>query len=183
MQTGCVRGPKPDKRDLAEHTFKSWRGWSKEIARFAVARCNDRQLCVHHKRSFLACLAVLCGVAEAVGQLTNHMTVEDLRHLRLPDVVLESATPVAPALRKNPHAAAYVKVKGVIGGNIRFELLLPDAWNGRFVMGGGGGFVGTVQNRREIRSIAVMRRSAPTPGTSGSPATWPVGRWTIWRRS
>ena len=37
-------------------------------------------------------------------------------------------------------------MKGVIGGNIRFELLLPKAWNGRFVMGGGGGFVGTVQN-------------------------------------
>ena len=72
--------------------------------------------------------------------------MEDLRHLRLPDVVLESATPVAPDLQKNPHAAAYVEVKGVIGGNIRFELLLPEAWNGRFVMGGGGGFVGTVQN-------------------------------------
>jgi feruloyl esterase len=37
-------------------------------------------------------------------------------------------------------------VKGVIGGHIRFELLLPDTWNGRFVMGGGGGFVGTIQN-------------------------------------
>jgi feruloyl esterase len=53
---------------------------------------------------------------------------------------------VAPDLQKNPHAAAYVEATGVIGGNIRFELLLPDAWNGRFVMGGGGGFVGTVQN-------------------------------------
>ena len=74
------------------------------------------------------------------------MALDDLRHLRLPDVVLESATPVAPDLQKNPHAAACVQVTGVIGGNIRFELLLPDAWNGRFVMGGGGGFVGSVQN-------------------------------------
>src|SRR6185369_7175589 len=40
----------------------------------------------------------------------------------------------------------YVEVKGVIGEHIRFELLLPDDWNGRFVMGGGGGFVGTIQN-------------------------------------
>jgi feruloyl esterase len=98
------------------------------------------------KPTFLVCLVVLCGVARASGQSTNHITLEDLRHLRLPDVVLESATAVIPDLQKNPHAAPHVQVKGVIGGSIRFELLLPDAWNGRFVMGGGGGFVGTVQN-------------------------------------
>jgi feruloyl esterase len=40
-------------------------------------------------------------------------------------------------------------VAGVIETEINFELLLPDAadWNGRFLMGGGGGFVGTVQNQ------------------------------------
>jgi len=98
------------------------------------------------ERSVFVSLVVLCSVARACGQSTNHITLEDLRHLRLPEVVLESATLVAPDLQKNPHAAAYVEARGVIGGNIRFELLLPDAWNGRFVMGGGGGFVGTVQN-------------------------------------
>jgi len=101
------------------------------------------------KRSVLVCLAVLCGVARAGGQSSHHITLEDLRHLRLPDVVLESAMAVSPDHQKNPHAATYVEVKGVIGGNIRFELLLPEAWNGRFVMGGGGGFVGTVQNSAE----------------------------------
>src|SRR5665213_1288549 len=98
------------------------------------------------KRSFFVCLALVGGVAGAAGQSTNHLSLEDLRQVRLPDVVLESAAPVEPDLQKHPHAAAYVDVKGVIGGNIRFELLLPEAWNGRFVMGGGGGFVGTVQN-------------------------------------
>ncbi len=47
---------------------------------------------------------------------------------------------------KDSYKASHVKVDGTIGGSIRFELLLPDDWNGRFVMGGGGGFVGTVQN-------------------------------------
>jgi feruloyl esterase len=37
-------------------------------------------------------------------------------------------------------------VAGVIGPEIRFELLLPKNWNGKFVMGGGGGFVGSVVN-------------------------------------
>jgi hypothetical protein len=98
------------------------------------------------KRIVFVCLVVLCGAARAGGQSAQHIALEDLRRLRLPDVVLESAKSVAPDPRKDPHAAAYVEATGVIGGDIRFELLLPEAWNGRFVMGGGGGFVGTVQN-------------------------------------
>ena len=58
---------------------------------------------------------------------------------QLPDVNLTSATfESAPV----PHC----KVAGVIGPEIHFELLLPETWNGKFVMGGGGGFVGSVMN-------------------------------------
>jgi feruloyl esterase len=58
---------------------------------------------------------------------------------QLPDVAITSVTQeAAPA----PHC----KVAGVIGPEIHFELLLPDEWNGKFVMGGGGGFVGLVIN-------------------------------------
>jgi feruloyl esterase len=98
------------------------------------------------KRSFLVWSVVMYGLARAAGETTNHLTIEELKNLRLPDVVLESATQVVPDPGKDPHGAAYVEVNGVIGGDIRFELLLPNTWNGRFVMGGGGGFVGTVQN-------------------------------------
>src|SRR5262252_6074308 len=86
------------------------------------------------------------AVPIAPAQSANHIKIEELRGVTLPDVVLESVTAVTPDLQKNPHAATHVQVKGIIGGHIRFELLLPDAWNGRFAMGGGGGFVGTVQN-------------------------------------
>jgi len=89
----------------------------------------------------------LDGTTGAVlAQSTNRLTLEELRRARLPDVVLQSATNVSPDRLKNPQAAPYVEVKGTIGGSIRFELLLPENWNGRFVMGGGGGFVGSVQN-------------------------------------
>ena len=49
--------------------------------------------------------------------------------------------PLAPL---PPHC----KVTGAIETEINFELHLPlpEAWNGRFAMGGGGGFVGTVSN-------------------------------------
>jgi hypothetical protein len=98
------------------------------------------------KRNLVAALIIICGASVARGQTTTHVSIDELRKLQLPDVVLESARPVTPDLEKNPNAAAYVEIKGIIGGNIRFELLLPEAWNGGFAMGGGGGFVGSVQN-------------------------------------
>lgn len=91
-------------------------------------------------------LFLLCGSGLTHSQTAPHLAIDELRNLQLPDVVLEPATQVTPDHEKNPNAAAYVEVKGIIGGTIRFELLLPESWNGAFTMGGGGGFVGTIQN-------------------------------------
>src|SRR5437868_7132160 len=101
---------------------------------------------LHMKRGFLITLIILRCAGSACAETTNRLSIEELRQTRLPEVVLESVTQVTPDAQNKPNAAAYIEVKGVIGEHIRFELLLPDAWNGRFVMGGGGGFVGTVQN-------------------------------------
>jgi feruloyl esterase len=64
---------------------------------------------------------------------------EKLTTLKLPDVkITESVTySVAPL---------YCRVVGIIGKEIKFELVLPSEWNGIYVMGGGGGFVGSIQN-------------------------------------
>src|SRR5712672_21733 len=95
------------------------------------------------KRQLLVHLLLLCALATARADTTNHITIEELRQLRLPDVVLQSVEHKTPAAKNSkPH----VEVTGVIGDHIHFELLLPDDWNERFAMGGGGGFVGTVQN-------------------------------------
>jgi len=101
--------------------------------------------------------------------------------LRLPDVVLEKVEADAP---KDPPGAGDVQVQGVIGGNIRFELLLPERWNGRFVMGGGGGFVGSVQNaaRDSVnRNYATVRHRYRPRVAAGLPG--PLGRGTMSRRS
>jgi len=58
---------------------------------------------------------------------------------KLPDVTITSVT-------QETQYAPHCKVAGVIGPEIRFELLLPEKWNGKFVFGGGGGFVGSVVN-------------------------------------
>ena len=64
---------------------------------------------------------------------------EELANLRIPDVTISQVEQVQEPV---PHC----KVTGVIGSEINFELLLPEKWNSRFAMGGGGGFVGSVQN-------------------------------------
>ena len=98
------------------------------------------------KRTPLLGLVFFCAAVSVRAAATNHISIKELREVRLPDVLVESVTSVTPDAQKKPKAAAYLQVQGVIGGHIRFELLLPDSWNGRFVMGGGGGFVGTIQN-------------------------------------
>lgn len=81
-----------------------------------------------------------------------------LRSLRLPDVRITEAAPAAPGgAITTPHC----RVSGVIGREIRFTVWLPDEWNQRFLMGGGGGFVGSVQNQ----ALASLNQGYATAGT------------------
>jgi len=74
------------------------------------------------------------------------LEVPALAELQLPDVRITAVEHREPSTEPREPKVGHVKVDGVIGKAIRFEVLLPDAWNGRFAMGGGGGLVGTVQN-------------------------------------
>ncbi|MBN4046736.1 tannase/feruloyl esterase family alpha/beta hydrolase [bacterium AH-315-P07] len=89
---------------------------------------------------------------------------EALKNLQLPDVKIESIHHV-------DGDGAHYDVDGVIGGTIKFELLLPDDWNKRFAMGGGGGFVGSVQNgaRSSVkRGFATVGTDTGHQGSDGS---------------
>ena len=47
----------------------------------------------------------------------------------------------------DPDAGAYCKFIGVVDQEITFEVDLPlSGWNGKFLMGGGGGFIGNLQS-------------------------------------
>jgi len=72
-----------------------------------------------------------------------------------------------PAAGANP---AHCRVQGTIDTEIHFELLLPleDAWNGRYVMGGGGGFVGSVQNSAQSNLAGTQTALALGYATSGT---------------
>ncbi|MFP6616328.1 MAG: tannase/feruloyl esterase family alpha/beta hydrolase [Candidatus Hydrogenedentota bacterium] len=86
---------------------------------------------------FQVFLLVLClsGSASAASQRSD----KALKDMKLPDVEIIS-------IQHIDGEASHYDVDGIIGGTINFELLLPDDWNDRFAMGGGGGFVGSVQN-------------------------------------
>src|SRR5262245_25245130 len=64
-----------------------------------------------------------------------------LSALKLPDVAITDATAMQS---EGPVTVPHCRVRGVIGTEINFELLLPEQWNKKFVMGGGGGFVGSI---------------------------------------
>jgi len=99
--------------------------------------------------------------ATAAGQAAvEHAECSHLKMLRLPDVQISEAVSV-PAATTGAVRAAHCRVTGVIGTEIRFALLLPDAWNRKFLMGGGGGFVAGIDNQAQ----AVVNDGYATVGT------------------
>lgn len=108
----------------------------------------------------------------AVAELMPAHTPADLLSFQLPDVSIAAATP----MEASDQGAAHVRVDGVIGGSIRFELLLPEDWNGRFAMGGGGGLVGSVQN--SVRDS--VNKGYATAGTdTGHEGRGTDGSWAL----
>lgn len=92
--------------------------------------------------------AVAYGTPSAQTAPVEHAECSHLMMLRLPDVKIAGAVAVPPAT-SGPVRVAHCKVTGVIGSEIHFALLMPDAWNHRFLMGGGGGFVASVDNQAQ----------------------------------
>jgi Tannase and feruloyl esterase len=130
------------------------------------------------KRRIVAGIAIACvlpagqRLIDAAGQ-TARPSCAQLTTLRLPDVSVSEAAAV-PAATSGPIRAAHCRVTGVIGTEIRFSLLLPDDWNQKFFMGGGGGFVGSIQNSAQ----STVNIGYATAGTdtghqgAGTDASW-----------
>lgn len=89
----------------------------------------------------------------------------------LPDVRISASTNEnAPV----PHC----KIAGVIGTETNFELLLPDNWNGKFAMGGGAGFTGSVVNT--ALAYGALQSGYATVGTDTGHQGHPLdGSWAL----
>jgi Tannase and feruloyl esterase len=110
--------------------------------------------------------------------------------LALDGVTIDTAEPLEAAVRQVatgpiPQSVTidvpHCRVAGVIDSTIGFELLMPDDWNGKFLMGGGGGFVGAIQNSAQDgqpSGSTALERGYATAGTDtghragGIDATW-----------
>jgi hypothetical protein len=112
-------------------------------------------------------LALLLG-AQAGAQPTSCAA---LTSLLLPDVKITEAVvvaantpppkPTSPFMAAPDIRAAHCRVSGTVGREIRFTLLLPEQWNRKFMMGGGGGFVEGIDNQ----SVSSVNSGYATAGT------------------
>jgi hypothetical protein len=84
----------------------------------------------------------------------------ELKNLQLPDVTILVAEANAGDTISNPSEPwnptviikkPFCRVMGRISKEIKFEILLPDESNTRFLMSGGGGFVGSIQNEFRVK--------------------------------
>ena len=99
-----------------------------------------------------------------------------LSALRLPDVRLtESQYTPADAAARGPVHVGHCRATGVIGTEIGFTVWLPDEWNDRFLMVGGGGYVGTIPGP----GTAVDRGFAVTSTDTGHKADGVDARWAL----
>src|SRR5688572_10140386 len=80
------------------------------------------------------------------------MPCEKLKDLRIPDVTIlnveskpsDNVRPPEPWMGPVVITKPFCRVTGRISTEINFELYLPQEWNGRFLMSGGGGYVGAI---------------------------------------
>jgi feruloyl esterase len=92
-------------------------------------------------------LAVVANAGlQPLAAQVQHAECSHLTTLKLPDVKVTEAVAV-PAADTGAVRAAHCRVTGVIEKDIHFALLLPNEWNRKFMMGGGGGFVAGVDNQ------------------------------------
>lgn len=119
---------------------------------------------------------LLIAVCAAVGAAAESPVIAppDLAALQLPDVRITAAVHQEASDNPDQASVGHVKVEGVIGPAIRFEVLLPDEWNGRFAMGGGGGLVGSVQNgiRRSVNEGYATAGTDTGHQGSGTDGSW-----------
>lgn len=103
---------------------------------------------------------IASGASSLVAQPTSELVqvpclpCEALTDLALADVTISEA---AVMVQEETHC----RVRGIIGEEIGFELLLPARWNTRFAMSGGSGFSGSIQNGLRY----LVRQGFATVGT------------------
>ena len=119
-------------------------------------------------------ISLACAVAAfaAAGALAaDDDPCAGLEAISLPDLTVGAVESLADPV---PHC----KLTGTLGREIGFSVWLPTEWNGKFVMGGGGGFVGSIQN--QAMAVGALALGYATAGTdTGHQAAGIDGSWAL----
>lgn len=135
---------------------------------------------------FLACWFILLLPSMTLAQTRS---CEGLASLALPKTTIRSATLVSQgpfAIPESPAGAspialpAFCRVIGEIKPEVRFEVWLPTAWNGKFLAVGNGGLAGFINYRAMMdplkRGYATASTDTGHTGVMGD-ATWGLGHF------
>ena len=94
---------------------------------------------------------------------------EQLKALQLPDVtIMEAKSLKNDTIEGQVITVPFCYVLGRISKEINIELLLPGQWNERFLMSGGGGFVGSIQNNLRFAVNSGYATAGTDAGHKGS---------------
>ena len=119
-------------------------------------------------RRLCFCTIVFAAISVSATETDVCATINDIA---LPDLTIEQLEALNEPV---PHC----KLTGRIGREIGFSIWLPENWNGKFVMGGGGGFVGSIQN--QALALGALQRGYATAGTdTGHQANGIDGSWAL----
>ncbi len=70
---------------------------------------------------------------------------DNLKGLRLPDVRFTEVADVRDSVQRSDNVRVpHCRVAGIVGKGAAFVVMLPNRWNQRLLMGGNGGFAGTI---------------------------------------
>ena len=126
----------------------------------------------------MACALSVAFCGSPSAQDASQTPCSTLPGLDFPDARILSA---AHATEPTDHC----KVTGLVGGKIGFRVWLPAAWNGRFVMGGAGGFVNADANQAlDFLGAQILTDGYATASTDTGHAVpnardgaWALGDW------
>jgi feruloyl esterase len=120
---------------------------------------------------------VLASLAALALHASSSADCAAAMRISLPNAQITAARAVPSndsvrALGQKPHC----RVEATVDEETHIVALLPDDWNGRFLMGGAGGFAGIVQNQVE----ASVHEGYATVGTdAGHTATGVTAEWAL----
>jgi hypothetical protein len=123
----------------------------------------------------LALSAPLGASAQTPQGFDPSLACSGIKTLRLPDVRLTVVSDAADSL-SHPDSVStpHCRVSGIIGREIAFTVMLPYRWNQRLLMGGNGGFAGSIETMvfQQTRNGYVTVSTNTGHEASGIAARW-----------